>query len=93
MTRPKLLILDEPTEGIQPNIVQQIETALTRVRQELYPVTLIGLHGGIKNHHIFQHFIEATCKPTYVTQNRENGKLGEWKPRAKSNRSASLKTF
>jgi urea transport system ATP-binding protein len=35
VTRPKLLILDEPTEGIQPNIVQQIETALTRVRQEL----------------------------------------------------------
>jgi urea transport system ATP-binding protein len=35
VTRPKLLILDEPTEGIQPNIVQQIETALERVRQEL----------------------------------------------------------
>jgi urea transport system ATP-binding protein len=35
VTRPKLLILDEPTEGIQPNIVQQIEAALTKVRQEL----------------------------------------------------------
>lgn len=35
VTRPSLLILDEPTEGIQPNIVQQIETALTKVRQEL----------------------------------------------------------
>jgi urea transport system ATP-binding protein len=34
VTRPQLLILDEPTEGIQPNIVQQIETALTKVRQE-----------------------------------------------------------
>jgi urea transport system ATP-binding protein len=35
VTRPKLLILDEPTEGIQPNVVQQIEAALTRIRQEL----------------------------------------------------------
>lgn len=32
---PKLLLLDEPTEGIQPNVVQQIEDALRRVRREL----------------------------------------------------------
>ncbi|MEW5685585.1 MAG: urea ABC transporter ATP-binding subunit UrtE [Pseudomonadota bacterium] len=32
---PRLLLLDEPTEGIQPNVVQQIEEALQRVRQEL----------------------------------------------------------
>ncbi len=28
---PKLLLLDEPTEGIQPNIVQDIETAVKRI--------------------------------------------------------------
>ncbi|MBT9382429.1 urea ABC transporter ATP-binding subunit UrtE [Pseudooceanicola sp. CBS1P-1] len=33
--QPKLLLLDEPTEGIQPNVVQQIEDALRRVRTEL----------------------------------------------------------
>lgn len=33
--RPRLLLLDEPTEGIQPSIVQQIEAALIRIRQEL----------------------------------------------------------
>lgn len=33
--QPKLLLLDEPTEGIQPNVVQQIEDALRRVRREL----------------------------------------------------------
>ncbi|HEV3157154.1 MAG TPA: urea ABC transporter ATP-binding subunit UrtE [Candidatus Baltobacteraceae bacterium] len=38
--RPRLLLLDEPTEGIQPNIVQEIETALTRIRTEL-GVTII----------------------------------------------------
>jgi urea transport system ATP-binding protein len=33
--KPKLLLLDEPTEGIQPSVVQQIEDALRRVRSEL----------------------------------------------------------
>lgn len=33
--QPKLLLLDEPTEGIQPSIVQQIEAALKRVRDEM----------------------------------------------------------
>ena len=29
------MLLDEPTEGIQPNVVQQIEDALCRIRHEL----------------------------------------------------------
>jgi urea transport system ATP-binding protein len=37
---PRLLLLDEPTEGIQPNVVQQIEEALQRVRRDL-GVTII----------------------------------------------------
>lgn len=32
---PDVLLLDEPTEGIQPNIVQQIEGAITRLNREL----------------------------------------------------------
>jgi len=35
VARPKLLILDEPTEGIQPSIVQQIEETLLQVRHQL----------------------------------------------------------
>lgn len=31
---PKMLILDEPTEGIQPNIVQQIGDIIIRLNQE-----------------------------------------------------------
>ncbi len=31
---PKILILDEPTEGIQPNIVKQIEEAIIRLNKE-----------------------------------------------------------
>ena len=31
---PKLLILDEPTEGIQPNIVHEIGDIILRLNQE-----------------------------------------------------------
>ena len=34
-SEPKILLLDEPTEGIQPNIVEQIETCILRLNQEL----------------------------------------------------------
>ena len=34
VTRPKLLILDEPTEGIQPSIVQQVGQALALIQRE-----------------------------------------------------------
>lgn len=33
--RPQLLLLDEPTEGVQPNVVQQIQEVLGRIRTEL----------------------------------------------------------
>ena len=35
VTRPQLLMLDEPTEGIQPSIVQQIDEAIKRIQKEL----------------------------------------------------------
>jgi urea transport system ATP-binding protein len=34
VTRPRLLILDEPTEGIQPSIVQQIGEALKHIQRQ-----------------------------------------------------------
>ena len=34
LTNPKLLILDEPTEGIQPNIIDQIGDAIKMLRAE-----------------------------------------------------------
>jgi len=33
--RPQLLLLDEPTEGVQPSVVQHIQAALGRIRSEL----------------------------------------------------------
>ena len=34
MLEPKLLILDEPTEGIQPNIVHHIGDVILKLNQE-----------------------------------------------------------
>ena len=34
ITRPKLLLLDEPTEGIQPNIIQQIGRVISYLRDK-----------------------------------------------------------
>ena len=34
ITRPKLLLLDEPTEGIQPNIIQQIGEVIRLLRKQ-----------------------------------------------------------
>lgn len=34
VSRPKLLVLDEPTEGIQPSIVQDIERLIISLRQQ-----------------------------------------------------------
>ena len=35
LTKPRLLMLDEPTEGIQPSIILEIEGALRRIKQDL----------------------------------------------------------
>jgi urea transport system ATP-binding protein len=34
LAQPKVILLDEPTEGIQPNIVEQIEAVITRLNRE-----------------------------------------------------------
>ena len=41
VTKPKILILDEPTEGIQPSIIHDIGRAIQRVNQELGITVLI----------------------------------------------------
>ena len=38
---PKFLVLDEPTEGIQPNVVQQIGDVITRLNRELGMTVLL----------------------------------------------------
>lgn len=40
LTGPKIILLDEPTEGIQPNIVEHIEQVTTRLNKE-FGITII----------------------------------------------------
>jgi len=44
--KPAVLLLDEPTEGIQPNIVEQIEQAITRLNQD-FGLTIILVEQNI----------------------------------------------
>ena len=48
LTRPRLLILDEPTEGIQPNVVAEIESVISELtgRGDL-TVLLVEQHVGV----------------------------------------------
>jgi len=40
-TDPRLLILDEPTEGIQPNVVKEIADIISRLNRELHLTVLL----------------------------------------------------
>jgi urea transport system ATP-binding protein len=47
LTKPRLLILDEPTEGIQPNVVSEIEEVVTEfTRRADLTVLLVEQHVG-----------------------------------------------
>ena len=41
LARPKLLLMDEPTEGIQPSVIVQIEEAIERIRDQGISVLLV----------------------------------------------------
>ncbi|MCB1038379.1 MAG: ATP-binding cassette domain-containing protein [Acidimicrobiales bacterium] len=47
LTKPKLLILDEPTEGIQPNVVDEIEQVIVELtKRGDFSVVLVEQHVG-----------------------------------------------
>ena len=46
ITEPKLLILDEPTEGVQPTIVAEIEHTVMQLANEGLSVLLVEQHIG-----------------------------------------------
>lgn len=47
LTDPKVIVLDEPTEGIQPNIVQQIEDAIISLNKD-HNITILLVEQDIK---------------------------------------------
>lgn len=59
-SEPKILLMDEPTEGIQPNIVEQIEHTIMRLNAE-FGLTIILVEQNVrfcrvaaKRFHIFE---------------------------------------
>ncbi|MFP5283826.1 MAG: ATP-binding cassette domain-containing protein [Actinomycetes bacterium] len=47
LTEPKLLILDEPTEGIQPNLVAEIEELILQLARSGLSVLLVEQHVSV----------------------------------------------
>ena len=47
MTEPKIILLDEPTEGIQPNIVEQIEESIINLNSR-HGITIVLVEQDIK---------------------------------------------
>jgi urea transport system ATP-binding protein len=45
--KPKILLMDEPTEGIQPNIVEQIEASILKMNSEL-KITIILVEQNVQ---------------------------------------------
>ena len=48
LTEPKVVLLDEPTEGIQPNIVEQIEDVIMRLNRE-HGITVILVEQNVRS--------------------------------------------
>jgi urea transport system ATP-binding protein len=63
VTDPKILILDEPTEGIQPNIIQQIGQILTKLVKQRQMTILIVEQ--------YLDFVREFCQHFYVMNRGE----------------------
>ena len=63
VTDPKILILDEPTEGIQPNIIQQIGQILTKLVAQRQMTILIVEQ--------YLDFVREFCQHFYVMNRGE----------------------
>jgi len=57
ITRPRVLLLDEPTEGIQPNVIQQIASALEMLRAQGDMAIVLVEQNADFAHALGDHFI------------------------------------
>jgi urea transport system ATP-binding protein len=57
ITRPRVLLLDEPTEGIQPNVIQQIGSALRMLREQGEMAIVLVEQNADFAHALGDHFI------------------------------------
>jgi urea transport system ATP-binding protein len=57
MGRPELLLLDEPTEGIQPSIIQEIGKTLRRLVEEFRMTILLVEQYYDFARHLADHYV------------------------------------
>ena len=69
VTDPKVLILDEPTEGIQPNIIRQIGTVLRKLVETQHMTILIVEQ--------YLDFVREFCQQFYIMNRGEIVARGE----------------
>ncbi|MFJ1967604.1 urea ABC transporter ATP-binding subunit UrtE [Streptomyces sp. NPDC087903] len=80
ITRPKLLLLDEPTEGIQPSVVAEIEeTILALTRRGGLSVLLVEQHVGFAMRAARQYYVLEAGR---VTSSGAGGTAAEQTVRA-----------
>ncbi|WOT39107.1 urea ABC transporter ATP-binding subunit UrtE [Streptomyces coeruleorubidus] len=80
VTRPRLLLLDEPTEGIQPSVVAEIEeTILALTRRGGLSVLLVEQHVGFAMRAARQYYVLEAGR---VTSSGEGGVESEQTVRA-----------
>ena len=56
---PKVLLLDEPTEGIQPNVIQQIGHVLRKLVQRGMAIALVEQEIDLTAQHFYPNLMEA----------------------------------
>ncbi|MFI0967806.1 urea ABC transporter ATP-binding subunit UrtE [Streptomyces sp. NPDC021080] len=80
ITRPRLLLLDEPTEGIQPSVVTEIEeTILNLTRRGGLSVLLVEQHVGFAMRAAQRYYVLEAGR---VTSSGEGGTAAEQTVRA-----------
>jgi branched-chain amino acid transport system ATP-binding protein len=69
MTRPKLIMLDEPSQGLAPIVVEQVMDTLKKLREELEITILLVEQNVLVSYH--------TADYTYIIENGQVVKEGE----------------
>ena len=73
LTKPRLLILDEPTEGIQPNVVAEIESVIVELtRRGDITVVLVEQHVGFALRSTDQYYVLESGRITGAGAGGEN---------------------
>jgi len=73
LTKPRLLILDEPTEGIQPNVVAEIEQVIVELtRRGDFTVLLVEQHVGFALRSTDMYFVLESGRITGRGEGGEN---------------------